>query len=170
MNKRWEPSRVTKLYNYLVKTTSISHSPIVQHIVQRLEHVLKSCNESPSFRHRLCTHRYPCVLYSIQVSSLVKKTILPFVFNNCKHLKGFVQRFLVGFLLQLGVRVLGSLGKIAKNPTIILRFIKAPENTQLGLFLGSYVAIFRVGGIIFWHLYLYKQFLHKQNIHQLNRL
>jgi hypothetical protein len=55
-----------------------------------------------------------------------------------------MQRFIVGFLLQALVKAVGSIGSIFKNPKNIWKILKNPVNRQLGLFLGSYVLIYRV--------------------------
>jgi hypothetical protein len=55
-----------------------------------------------------------------------------------------MQRFIVGYLLQFAVKCFGSMGAIFKNPKLLIKLFKSPVNSQLGMFLGSYVFIFRV--------------------------
>lgn len=102
-----------------------SHNPIAaffRFLERKLDHYLTSLSRSTRCRHHLCNHRYNCLIYSIM---------------------GFVQRFIVGFLLQLVIKCAGSIGSLVKSPKLIVKLIKSPANRELGLFLGSYVLIFR---------------------------
>lgn len=106
-----------------------SHNFIItamRRLETKIEHFLDSFNKSNKYRHHLCHHRYNCFIYSIV---------------------GFLQRFLAGFFLQAGIKCLGSLGKIMKNPKVLLKILKNPVNAQLGMFLGVFVAVFRVSSI-----------------------
>jgi len=91
-------------------------------IERKLEAFINSLNRS-FHHHELCSHRYNCITHSII---------------------GFIQRFLAGFLLQAGFKCLGSFAAILKNPKLIIKLLKSPVNSELGLFLGFYVFIFRV--------------------------
>jgi hypothetical protein len=60
-----------------------------------------------------------------------------------------MQRFLVGYLLQAGIKCLSSIGLILRKPQYLIKILKSPVNRELGLFFGSYVLIFRVILILF---------------------
>jgi hypothetical protein len=94
----------------------------LKNIEKRIELFLDSFNQSRSLKHTLCTHRYNCAIYS---------------------LVGFFQRFIAGFVLQALFKCFSSIGSLIKNPVKLLKILKNPDNVGLGLFLGSYVAIFR---------------------------
>jgi hypothetical protein len=95
---------------------------LLKHFEKKMERVLDSFNHSSAFKHSLCTHRYNCA---------INATV------------GFVQRFMAGCLIQIVVRCLGSLGAILRRPKLLFRILLNPANRELGLFLGSYVLIFR---------------------------
>ncbi|CAF0732927.1 unnamed protein product [Brachionus calyciflorus] len=88
----------------------------------RIERKLDSLSKCNKYRHEKCHHRYNCLIYSIL---------------------GFLQRFLAGYGLQAVIKLFGSIGIILKKPNVILKILKNKENFQLGMFLGSFVFIFR---------------------------
>lgn len=88
----------------------------------KFEHLLNRMSDTSKCRHPACNHRYNCFLYPVL---------------------GFVQRFIVGFLMQAIVKAFGSMAKIIKNPKFLFQIMKNPVNRQLGMFIGSYVFIYR---------------------------
>lgn len=125
---------------------------LLKNMEAHIEHFLDSFSRSKSCKHRLCTHRYNCFIYSII---------------------GFLQRFIAGYLLQAAVKCLGSVGAIIKKPRLLLKILLSPVNKQLGrtlitshtdsyvlnfigynqgMFLGSYVLIFRAVSCLLKHL------------------
>lgn len=96
-------------------------------IEKNVDNFLKSMNKNHICRHPKCQHRYNCLIYPML---------------------GFVQRFTAGYLLQAAVKLLGSASAIVKKPHLILKILKSTDNIDLGLFLGSYVFIFRVSSLI----------------------
>jgi len=90
-------------------------------IEKKLEALINSLNRS-FHRHQLCSHRYNCITHS---------------------LIGFFQRFIAGYLIQATFKCLGSFVAILKNPKFLVKLLKSPVNTELGLFLGFYVFAFR---------------------------
>lgn len=122
-------SRIIKylnsITNKLHRLTDHSNNLIINRLrlfERKLESFLDSLNKS-FHRHDKCVHRYNCFTYAIA---------------------GFVQRFIVGYLLQAAFKCLGSLVAIVKKPKLLFKILKNPLNTDLGLFLGSYVLIFRL--------------------------
>ncbi|XP_062601770.1 transmembrane protein 135-like isoform X1 [Saccostrea cucullata] len=73
-------------------------------------------------KQTLCQHSYGCAHYVVQ---------------------GFVKMFGLGFLVQGGVKVLGALPRIYKNPGAVLHALKHQDNFRLGAFLGCFSAIFK---------------------------
>ena len=113
---------MTHKLNKLSSNRNNSFLLIMKFIEKKLESVINSLNKS-FHRHDKCSHRYNCATYSIV---------------------GFVQRFITGYLLQFAFKCLSSLAAILKNPKLLIKLLKNPVNTELGLFLGFYVFIFRV--------------------------
>lgn len=52
--------------------------------------------------------------------------------------------FGLGYLVQGGVKLLGALPRIYKNPSAVWHAIKHQDNFKLGAFLGCFSAIFKV--------------------------
>lgn len=52
--------------------------------------------------------------------------------------------FGLGYLVQGGVKLLGALPRIYKNPSAIWHAIKHQDNFKLGAFLGCFSAVFKV--------------------------
>lgn len=52
--------------------------------------------------------------------------------------------FGLGFLVQGGVKLLGALPRMHKNPKAILHALIHQDNFRLGAFLGCFSAIFKV--------------------------
>ncbi|XP_048767436.2 transmembrane protein 135-like isoform X2 [Ostrea edulis] len=73
-------------------------------------------------KHWLCQHSYGCVHYVV---------------------KSFVKMFGLGFLVQGGVKLLGALPRMHKNPKAILHALIHQDNFRLGAFLGCFSAIFK---------------------------
>lgn len=110
---------INKIFNKNNKTNIFTLS--MNFIENKLQFIINGLNKS-FHRHELCSHRYNCLVYS---------------------LIGFFQRFIIGYLLQAGFKCLSSLMTILKKPSILIKLLKSPVNTELGLFLGCYVLIFR---------------------------
>lgn len=89
---------------------------------KRMDNFLRSLNKAHACRHNLCTHRYNCLLYPIM---------------------GFIQRFFTGFAIQAGIKIVSSLGLILKKPKVLFKILANPANRDFGLYLGTYVLIFR---------------------------
>lgn len=52
--------------------------------------------------------------------------------------------FGLGYLVQGGVKLLGALPRIYKNPSAVWHAIKHQDNFKLGAFLGCFSAVFKV--------------------------
>ncbi len=115
----------TDIIKRLLKISSRSPSllgNLMEKFAVTIERFLSALSESKSCKHSLCKHRYNCVIYA---------------------LLGFIQRFVVGFGLQAAFKVLSSLLKIIKSPKLLIKLLKSPVNRELGMFLGTYVFIYR---------------------------
>jgi hypothetical protein len=95
---------------------------LLKHFERKIEKCLDSFNHSHAFKHSLCTHRYNCAINASM---------------------GFAQRYIAGYLIQIVVKCLGSLGSILRKPKLVVEILLNPVNRELGMFLGSYVLIFR---------------------------
>lgn len=88
----------------------------------RIERFLDSFNKANRYSHPKCHHRYNCLIYT---------------------LLGFLQRFVAGFGLQAGIKLLGSIGTLFKKPSVLIKILKDKDNFQLGMFLGCFTMVFR---------------------------
>ena len=135
--------------NHLTNTLDTHHRArnrliyFLQAIEKKVESFLNSLNKTSICKHSLCKHRYNCLVYPIIVN-MNELALELFIKLIIFILQGFIQRFIVGFFIQATVKCFGSLGKLVKNPKFLFKILKNPVNKQLGLFLGSYVLIFRV--------------------------
>ncbi|CAH1798581.1 unnamed protein product [Owenia fusiformis] len=73
-------------------------------------------------KHRTCQHRHSCLSYC---------------YENPLKLFG------VGYAIQAGVKVLGSLSKLFSNPSAVVKALIDRNNLNLGAFLASFLAIYR---------------------------
>lgn len=85
------------------------------------QRINKSLQTTP--KHFLCQHSYGCVHYVT---------------------KSFIKMFGLGYLVQGGVKLLGALPRIYRNPSAIWHAIKHQDNFKLGAFLGCFSAIFKI--------------------------
>lgn len=119
---------ITEVINKTVQVCNNLKAPsylvyLMQKFEAKFEKLLNAMSKTQKCKHHLCNHRYNCFIY-------------PFL--------GFVQRFTVGYLMQAVIKIFGSLGKIMKSPTFLIKVLKSPVNRELGMFLGSYVFIYRL--------------------------
>ncbi|XP_011435666.2 transmembrane protein 135 isoform X2 [Magallana gigas] len=85
------------------------------------QRINKSLQTTP--KHFLCQHSYGCVHYVT---------------------KSFIKMFGLGYLVQGGVKLLGALPRIYRNPSAVWHAIKHQDNFKLGAFLGCFSAIFKI--------------------------
>ena len=55
-----------------------------------------------------------------------------------------MKSFGVGFCIQAAVKVIGALPSLFKKPSTIVKALRDKDNLHLGLFLGTYTALFKV--------------------------
>ena len=75
----------------------------------------------------------------------VKTYCKPYLFLLQRSIKSFG----VGFCIQAAVKVIGALPSLFKKPSAIVKALGDKDNLHLGLFLGSYTALFKVWIIYF---------------------
>lgn len=139
-NKTNNKHKINKLY-FLLKSFE-----------EKLDRFFNKLSMAKGFKHQLCTHRYNCLIHTLLVSNRFLKSIM------CLHVicyftlffKGFMQRFIGGYLIQAGIKLATSAMIIIKKPKIIKNILASSTNIELGLFFGFYNLIYRViNSIIF---------------------
>ncbi|KAK2143273.1 hypothetical protein LSH36_858g00023 [Paralvinella palmiformis] len=96
-------------------------SPIVSYLPKEIKALITLWRRG--YRHSLCRHKYGCLANAVESGGRL---------------------FVVGYLVQVTIKLLRALMRVFRNPRGLLHAIIHKDNAMLGLFLGSFTALLRL--------------------------
>lgn len=125
-------------------SASLIYQTIVMscHVVRKIKEFLKSLNKS-----LCCSHPNSCLYYCLQVKTIFYsiQIFTTFITNKSQTFsQGGTKVFAIGYGLQLTLKILMRMKKIARKPILLLRALKDLDTFSLGAFLGGFSFLYRV--------------------------